>query len=282
MKVWLAVAAAAALVGCGSSSSSGGNSDSGAVVSTALAPPSGQQFWEGRWSPDGTKIGLHHATTGQNGADNIAVMGETGSNLMVLADAGSYLASVAWAPGGASLYFSGDDGILSVPAAGGAVSLVKGAFAALNIDLARDGKRLTYTLNGSSSVTLLDLADGGTTTLGKGEAARFSPDGTKLAYVAREAGADGGTDERFKLYKFSDKAVTDLGLAGTYLASICWFYDAKLAVTGTNGIESMDLSGTRTKLFAASAATGCDVHPDKKRILYRVNGELGLRVLSGF
>ncbi len=275
------------LVGCGSSTGGMTDMDAGnGPTSKALTAPSGQQFWEGRWSPDGKKIGFHHATTGSMGADSIAVMDETGAGVTLLADAGSYLASVAWSADGTTLYFTGDDGILKVPASGGAVTLVKSAFAAMDLDVSRVGSRLTYSLNGSSSISLLELSDGGVTTLGKGGSARFSPDGTQLAYVARDTASDGGNEEHFKLYKFSDKSEADLGFAGTYLASVCWFSDNKrLGVTGKTGIELLTLDTTpvgRSKLFDASSATGCDVHPDGKRLLYRVNGELGLRVLSGF
>ncbi|MBS1151450.1 MAG: hypothetical protein H6Q89_3148, partial [Myxococcaceae bacterium] len=104
---------------------------------------------------------------------------------------------------------------------------------------------------------------------------------------ARVNEADGGSDEHFKLYKFSDQSVSELGLAGTYLASVCWFADGKrLAVTSQQGIELLTLSDTpvsRKSLYPdAFASTGCDVHPDGTKLLYRVNGQRGLRVLSGF
>ena len=276
-----------ALAGCGPAGgpTDGGDTDAG-VTSKEFAAPTGQQFWEARWSPDGKKIAMHHSTLGPMSVDSIGVIDEGGGNLALVADAGTYLASVAWVPGGASIYFSGTAGILKVATTGGPVTLVKSAFAAMNIDVSKDGQRLTYSINGTNDVTLLELSDGGQTTIGKGEAARFSPDGTQLAYVARKTEPDGGTDEHFMLYKFSDKSVADIGVAGTYLASVCWFADNKrLALTSANGIELMSLDQTpltRRKLIDAFASTGCDVHPDGTRILYRVNGQRGINVLSGF
>lgn len=281
----MVVGTALALTAC---TGGGGEMDAGqmGVTSKTLSPSSGQQFWEGRWSPDGKKIAMHHSVVGSGGADSIGVMDEDGANLKLIADAGTYLASVAWSPDGTTIYFSGSDGILKVPVAGGAVTLVKSSFAAMNIDVSKDGKQLSYSVNGSNNVVLLELADGGQTTVGMGEAARFSPDGTQLAYVARATEPDGGSEEHYKLYKLSDKTITDLGLAGTYLASVCWFPDGKkLGVTSKTALEVLALDQTpvtRTRLFDSSASTGCDVHPDAKRILYRVNGGLGLHVLSGF
>ena len=286
MKHFWTVCVALTVAGCGPGGGPVDGGAMGALSSKALAAPSGQQFWEGRWSPDGKKIGFHHATPGLMGAHSIGVMDELGGNVSLIADAGTYLASVAWSPDGTTLYFSGDDGVLKVPSAGGPTSLVKSSFAAMNIDVSKDGRRLSYSVNGSADVTVLDLADAGQTYVSKGEAARFSPDGTQLAYVAREKESDGGSDQHFKLYRFSDQSVSELGVAGTYLASICWFADgARLAVTSKDGLELLTLGQApvgRTRLFDAFAATGCDVHPDGTRILYRVNGETGLRVLSGF
>ncbi len=286
MNKTLILTAALTLTACsgggGAATDGGGAMDAG-PVSKELAAPSGQQFWEGRWSPDGKKIAFHHSTSGSMGVDSIAVMDETGANLKLIADAGTYLASVAWAPDGTTVYFSGSGGIGKVPAAGGPVSAVKSAFAAMNIDVSKDGQRLSYSVNGSSTVTILELVDGGQTFLGMGEGGRFSPDGTQLAYIARQNEPDGGNDEHFKLYKFSDKSVSDLGVAGTYLASLCWFADGKrLAATSKNGLELLTPPSGRQTIFEAFAVTGCDVHPDGTRILYRVNGQLGLRVLSGF
>jgi Tol biopolymer transport system component len=285
MKI-LILAAALSLAACGTGGMTITDAGQTGPTSTALGAPTGQQFWEGRWSPDGKKIALHHATVGSMGVDSIGVMEESGANLALIADAGTYLASVAWAPDGAAIYYSGNDGIFKIPAAGGASSLVKTAFAAMNIDVSKDGKRLTYSTNGSTSFYVLDLTDGGQTSIPNGEAARFSPDGTQLAYVARQDEPDGGNQEHFKLYKFADQSVSELGLAGTYLASICWFPDGKkLAVTSDDGIELLTPGQSpvgRSKVFDAFAATGCDVHPDGTKILYRVNGQLGLRVLTGF
>ena len=249
---------------------------------TALTPPVNRQFWNGRWSPDGKKIALHFASKGASASDFIAVMDETATTITPIADAGTYLATAAWGPGGTSVYFTDSDGISRVSATGGAVTQVANPFAAFELDVSGDGKRLTYTSNGVNDISLVELGDGGVTTVHSGQAARFSPDGGQLAFV------DGATDlEHFWLYTFATKAVVDLGEANTYLASVGWFPDGqRLAVTSKLGIEMLTLGqspvGRKTLYGDAFAATGVDVSSDGKKILYRVNGGTGLYVLTGF
>lgn len=272
-------AVVALLSGC-SGGGGGGMMDAGPMLTkTTLAAPSGYQLGNGRWSPDGTKIALHFSTTGMNGADFIGTLDATGTNLTGLADAGSYLASAAWGPNGTSIFFTDRDGISRVPAAGGTPTRVAPAFAAMELDVNGDGTRVTFTRNGRNDVELLELADGGVSTIHKGNAGRFSPDGTMVAYVD-----DVMMKEHFFVYRFSDRSVTDLGLADTYLASVGWFPDnARFAVTSDTGIEIVALDGGHTVVTTdAFASTGIDVSRDGKKILYRVNGGTGLFVLTGF
>jgi Tol biopolymer transport system component len=251
----------------------------GGPARAELTPPAGLQFWNGRWSPDGKKIALHYSTKGASPADSIGVMDETGVNLTPVADAGTYLATAAWGPNGTTVFFTDSNGISKVPAAGGTATQLATPFAAFELDVSHDGTRLTYTTNGFNEVTLLELADGGKSSLHSGQAARFSPDGTLVAFV------DGSSDkEHFWLYRFADKSVVDLGAANTYLASVGWFADnARLAVTSDKGIELLSLDGGRSVLYSdAFASTGIDVSSDSRKILYRVNGSTGLYVLTGF
>ena len=284
MKSALICTAVTLLVGCGSPSGQDGGTggDAGRIKRTELPPPTGQQFWNGRWSPDAKKIALHVSTKGASTQDFIAVMDESGANLTTIADAGTYLATAAWSPAGTSVYFTDSKGISKVPATGGAATQLATPFAAYELDVSKDGARVTYTSNGLNDISLIELADAGTVTVHSGVAARFSPDGTQLAFV------DGLTDkEHFWLYKFADKSVTDLGVANTYLASVGWFADGKrLAVTSDKGIELLITDQTpvvRSMLYAdAFASTGVDVSSDSAKILYRVNGSTGLFVLTGF
>ncbi len=247
-----------------------------------LAAPANLQFWNGRWSPDGRKIALHCSTKGASTSDFIAVMDETGTSLTAVADAGTYLATAAWGPGGTSVYFTDSKGISKVGVQGGAATAVATPFAAYELDVSRDGKRLTYTSNGLNEIALVELADGGVATVHTGQAARFSPDGGQLAFVDGVSGK-----EHFWLYTFAAKSVADLGEANTTLASVGWFPDGKhLAVTSNLGIEVLTVDPTpvaRKLLFGdAFAATGIDVAPDAAKLLYRVNGSTGLYVLTGF
>lgn len=276
----LMIASVALLCAC----PGGGNPDGGGggVTRTELPAPVDRQFWNARWAPDGKKIALHLAIKGASSSDWIAVMDESGNNVTELADAGTYLATAAWGPGGTSVYYTDDRGISKVAATGGASTQVAAAGAAFELDVSKDGTRLTYTENGIGNISMIELADAGTSSLHTGEAARFSPDGTQVAFV------QGNLDlKHFWLYKFADKSVTDLGLAGTYLASVGWFADGKrIAVTTDKGIEVLDLGASpvgRNVIYSdAFASTGVDVSPDSTKILYRVNGQTGLFILTGF
>ncbi|MBL8953230.1 MAG: PD40 domain-containing protein [Myxococcaceae bacterium] len=268
------------LAGC---SGNGGTpvQDAGPMITrTSLTPPNGIQFDVGRFSPDGTKIALHYSTLGMGSQDFIGTIDSAGANLTFLADAGTYLASTAWGPNGTDVYFTDDEGIARVPAAGGAITRLATPFAAMDLDVSRDGTLITYTTNGSANVRQLVPADGGMGTLRAGTAARISPDGTWLAFI--DDGADG--KEHFFIAPLASGATaTDLGLADTYLASVAWFSDGlSLAATSDDHVEIIGVDGGHRVVYDTGAATGVDVSRDGTKILYRVNGQTGLFVLTGF
>ncbi len=270
----------ALLAGCpgGGTPDGGGTGGGMGVMRTTIPAPSGGQYGNPRWSPDGTKIAVHVSGTGANGADLIGTLDSAGMNLVVLADAGTYLANPAWGPNGTTIYFTENGGISQVPAAGGAATRIATPFAAMDLDVSADGNRLLFTRNGTNNVELRE-ADGGTRSLHAGGAGRFSPDGTLVAFVG-----DVMSTEHFFVYRFSDGMATDLGLADTYLASVSWLPDGlSFAATSKAGIEIVGLDGGHSVIYSdAFASTGIDVSKDGKKIIYAVNGQAGLFVLTGF
>jgi Tol biopolymer transport system component len=119
------------------------------------------------WSPDGTRIAYHEWTP--DGADALVVMDAGGGDRRTLAtqaqvsrDCNSYFDRPAWAPDGSSLLFLTRDGC-------------SGGF-----DLA------IVAADGSSPATRL-LAPGLNSLLGT-----WSPDGTRLAYLASEGTGNAG------------------------------------------------------------------------------------------
>jgi Tol biopolymer transport system component len=228
-----------------------------------------------RYSSDGKQIAY---LSRRDQTYEVAAMSSSGQNSRKLADGASYLTGFAWSSDDSKLYFTAQK-LMVVPSAGGAAQAVIDAFAGMDPDLSPDGKRLVYGVNGSY-LQLVDLSVTPPTQRAlpvKGSSPRFSPDGTQIAFQS---------ENRIKRMLLADGTVTEVVDAEDFFASVDWFMDGKRLVVGTKaGIELVDLTVTppsRKLLFDPFAVMHVDLSPDELSIVYEVNGQADLRVLTGF
>ena len=282
---------AVTLVACGGGSSApdagfdsgvpiggGGGGGGGGITEITLGVDGGQRLVNPRFSPDGTKIAFTQLGSQD---DELAVMNTDGSGHTVLGSNASYLTGFDWSEDGSELYFSGNS-LYRMPAGGGASEQLLtglGGFASYDPDLSPDGTRLVYAVNGST-LQLVDLTQTPPTVSPlpvRGNSPRFSPDGTAIVYADRETNfirlvdADGGN-------------VRDVVASDGFFASVDWFSDGERIVATTDeGLEIVTVAtGARRRLRSDGAVLSLDLSADDKRLVFTVNGQLPLYVMSGF
>ncbi|MFU8805216.1 MAG: TolB family protein [Bradymonadaceae bacterium] len=227
-----------------------------------------------RFSPDGTRLVLSYQD--EDGEYNIATMDTDGSRLELLAGGGSYLTAPTWSRDGTKIIFY-RDGIERMNLDGSDVEPIDNAFAAMGPDISPDGTLMTYGINGSTiRIHSLDAEEPNIVTDQYGSTPRFSPDGTLIAY----ANAGGLFVMDLHGENVREIATDDL----SYLSSVAWFPDGeRLAVTTDNGVEIIDVaSGSRTQAIDGFATMEVDVSPDGRVIIYGINGQSGLKIVSDF
>jgi Tol biopolymer transport system component len=211
----------------------------------------------------------------------VAVMKADGTDVRMLANDGTYLTGIAWSPDGTRLYYSGDEGIFSIPAAGGTAVREYDAFAASALDVSPDGKLLVYGVNGSG-LSLLDLETHTSREMNDdGSAPAFSPDGKRLAYVDSPE----FDVHEIRVLTLATGESTLVSDDASYLSTADWLPDGRLAALAGDGISLFDLSGATPKgtlVRDQFAAKELDVSPDGKKMVYAINGQADLYVLTGF
>lgn len=110
-----------------------------------------------------------------------------------------------------------------------------------------------------------------TFTDGSGDAPRFSPDGTKIAFIKADAKGD---NYDLTVMTSAGEQPTKVAAAGSYLAGPAWAPDGKqIYFTADAGLSLVAASGGAVTVVAdAFAATQPDVSPDGKSIVYASNG----------
>ncbi|QSQ22472.1 PD40 domain-containing protein [Pyxidicoccus parkwayensis] len=270
----VALSTAFLLAACG-----GDDDDSDKLSRTTLKATSGQYWGVPRFSMDG-RIAFVRALE-QGDTYEVAVMKEDGTDVRKLAGDGTYLTGLAWSPDG-SLYYSGEKGISLIPATGGTATVVYDAFAAAELDVSPDGKLLAYRVNGGG-LYLLDLEGRIVRELNDdGSAPAFSRDGKRLAFIKRSE-AD--------VYEIRTLELANPGTSqlvakdANYLSAVDWLPDGRLAAITEEGISLFDLSGATPQgrlVRDEFAAKELDVSPDGEKMVYAINGQADLYVLTGF
>ncbi|MFP2909428.1 TolB family protein [Pyxidicoccus sp. 3LFB2] len=253
--------------------------DSGKLSRTTLEAADGQYWGAPRFSPDGSRIAFTR-TLDDGDTYEVAVMKADGTDVRMLANNGTYLTGTAWSPDGSRVYYSGEEGIFSVPAAGGTPVMEYDDFATSALDVSPDGKTVAYGTNGSG-LTLLDLTTHTAQPLqDEGSSPAFSPDGKRLAYVT-----SGFDDAEVRVLTLATKQSTLVTAEASYLSAADWLPDGRLAALAGDGIMLFDLSGATPQgrlVRDEFAAKELDVSPDGKKMVYAINGRTDLFVLTGF
>ncbi|MEL6704834.1 MAG: winged helix-turn-helix domain-containing protein [Bacteroidota bacterium] len=159
-----------------------------------------------------------------------------------------------WSPDGSTLAFARDGearGIYTVPSMGGPVRLVHATAAEVKaLDWAPDGQTLVFTTPAPETpgLQLLDLASGAVRTLTtpddvlhRATTPRFSPGGTRIAFVRRGP----GSGRPVFLTDVADGTVTPAPGDATAVRHLDWIDDETLVVvsyrSGANGLWRLDL-----------------------------------------
>ncbi len=159
------------------------------------------------WSPDGSLIALMR---GDPGASDLYVMRADGADEIQLTDYDGYEQSPSWSPDGQRIAFVwghketralGDEGELWVVGSDGSDPTLILDHSIAYPDWSPDGQHIAVWIQSEDPhVGVFDLSTGVLTDLGEGAVARWSPDGTRLAFISERDGdwdlytmdADGG------------------------------------------------------------------------------------------
>lgn len=225
-----------------------------------------------RISSDNSKIVVNYR---KDDEDQIAIMNRDGSDINFLMAEASYLSAPTWSDGDTKVIVNGD-GIRRMNIDGSEDELLVDAFAAMEPDLSKDGKKLTWGINGGN-LRILNLDTDDVTNLDfSGGSPRFSPDGSKIAFsdgtAIRVMDSDGTGVENIISGELS------------YLTSVSWLPDNKrLAITSQRGVEIVDvIEQSRKTIVDGFATKDIDVSPDGSLLVYGVNGQTGLYFVTDF
>lgn len=247
---------------------------------STLSAGTGEYWGAPRFSPDGSRIAFLR-TQGDSDTYELAVMNADGTNVRVLANNGTYLTSADWSSDGSRIYYSGDGGIYSIPAAGGTPTLEHDAFAASVLDLSPDGRWIVYATNGGG-LSLLDLTAHTAEPLNDDAGSpSFSPDGTRVAYLHIES----FDSAAIRVLTLTTKQNTLVTNSADYLSSTDWLPDGRLVTLTEEGITLFDLAGATPQerlVRKEFAAKELDVSSDGKKMVYAINGQADLFVLTGY
>jgi TolB protein len=247
---------------------------------STLRAEAGRYWGAPRFSPDGTRIAFLR-TQSDSDTYELAVMNADGTNVRVLANNGTYLTSADWSSDGSRIYYSGDDGIYSIPAVGGTPTLEYDDFAASALDLSPDDRWIIYATNGSG-LSLLDLTAHTAQELNDdGGSPSFSPDGMRVAYLH----TDNFDSAAIRVLTLATKQSTLVTNDADYLSSTDWLPDGRLVALTEEGITLFDLAGATPQerlVRKEFAAKELDVSPDGKKMVYAINGQPDLFVLTGY
>lgn len=257
-----------ALGACGDDDGKSGGGD------VQISPAGFERVAAARFNPDGSRL----AMVGENdGVYALLNTDDSGGDVQILAPDGlDYLSAVAWTADGATVYYSGDDGILKVPADGsGTPELVVDDFAVMQIDLSPDGKTLAYSTNGGVSIrtadvsAFVDAALQSDTTATSGSGPRFSPNGERIVYRS---------SEDFKFADAAFSAETPGPTGADYLANAAWIDDKTIIYLGDDKIRTWSDDGTAKALRDAFAGMDLDFNVATSRYVYGTNGSSSLTV----
>ncbi len=232
----------------------------------------GVSLSKARFSKDSANIVVNYQ---DDDGEHVATMQRDGKDVKIIASDANYLTAPTWNADGASVIYYGT-AIQKVDLDGTNNTVLVDAFAAMDPDISSDGSTLIWGVNGGS-LFLRTLPDGPTTPLTEmGASPRFSPDGTQIAFATAAA---------IRVMKADGSDVQTL-VSGdlSYLSTVAWLPNGKqLAITSTRGVELVDLEdGARKTLVDQFAAKDVDVSPDGNWIVYGVNGQTGLSIITDF
>ncbi len=251
-----------------------GDDDGKSGGDVQISPAGFERVAAARFNPSGSRL----AMVGENdGVYSLLNTDDSGGDVQVLAPDGlDYLSAVAWTADGATVYYSGDDGILRVPADGsGTPKLVVDDFAVMQIDLSPDGKTLAYSTNGGVSIRLADVsafvdtALQSDTTATSGSGPRFSPNGQRVVYVS---------GENFKLSDAAFMNESDGPTGADYLANSAWIDDKTIIYLGDDKIRTWSDDGSVKALRDAFAGMDLDFNGATSRYIYGTNGSSSLTI----
>jgi hypothetical protein len=277
--------------GTGPGNDAGGLHDTGTGVeagptdcrtqATTTISSNGNFYVSPRFSPDGSQIAVQ-SFSGFTFQDILVLdrCGKVLHSLGVTADARSgALLPLAWSPDGSAVYFLGQMGEMSVrkvPVAGGASTIV---YTGPNteFDLSPDGTNSVY--DGSNGLTLYPLPNGPGVDLGNliGGSPRFSPDGKKISFITNAVIRVVALDTKVAMNVVD--LTNDFGLGGAV-----WAPDgASLIAPTKTGVERITLAdGTKKTLVALAQVSAVDVTKDGTALVYALNGQPDLTVITGF
>lgn len=250
---------------------------------TVLRAPAGESWSKPRYSPDGTRIAFIRQTPFRF---ELMVMREDGTDARQLTGdtdgVFDFLDTAAWSPDGSRIYFSTLAGVRSIPAGGGdsvAEFTEDGQRGTADIAVSPDGQWLLFSWN-NGGLYLYDLqGDTGRQLTESGSTPAFSPDGRRVAYLHNELGAY----EVRVLDLDTEQSVVVTDKPG--LPGLDWLPDGRLAAVTDDGISLFDLSATppqRRWLNDEVAARELDVSPDGRKMVYAIDGQADLYVLTGY
>lgn len=184
-----------------------------------LTNSSGYDELTARPSPDGTKVAFYDRTAG---VQEIFIMDSDGTNIQQLTATGGAKRRFSWAPDGKEIVYEEGNEIYKISTSGGAPVQITFDGGYNYPEWSPDGTMIMY--HKGNSIWTMDTSGGSQTEItanaaahpGNNVFARWSPDGSKIAFV----GDSPGTYEVFTMdYDDPDNTrtqITNVGLAGFF------------------------------------------------------------------